>query len=117
MSMQSSLYTLLASTFTNRFYPLVAPFGVTAPYATWRRIIAIEQNTIDTNGGTGNSINTPVQIDVWATTYLEAITKADAVKTLLKGWALENVVIREQDEYERDTQLYRVILEISVWHL
>ena len=117
MSLQSSLYTLLASTFSNRIYPSVAPFGVATPYATYTRVTALEQNTLDANGGTGNTVNTLVQIDIWSTTYLEASTKAAAVKTLLKGWAMENVVTNEQDGYEPDTTLYRVILEISVWHL
>ena len=117
MSMQSSLYTLLNGIFSGRFYPRAAPHGVATPYATWRRIIAIEQNTLDTNGGTGNETNTRMQINVWATTALEAGAKADAIKAALKGWGITNVLLEEQDTEEPDTLLYGVILDISIWHL
>lgn len=117
MSLQSSLYTLLNSVFSGRFYPAVAPFGVVSPYATYSRVSAIEQSTLDTNGGTGNSTNTRLQIDVYALTYSDAMTKADELKTLLKGWAEENVVLSEQEDYEPDTLLFRVMLDLSIWHL
>lgn len=116
MSLQSSLYTLLNSTFSGQLYPSVAPFGTVAPYATYSRVSASEQSTLDTNGGTGNPTNTRLQIDVYALTYSEATTKADAIKSLLKGWSIENVVLIEQEDYEPDTLLFRVMLDISIWH-
>ncbi|MBK5203853.1 MAG: DUF3168 domain-containing protein [Polaromonas sp.] len=117
MSLQSDLYALLNGTFTGRLYPSVAPFGAVAPYATYSRVSSIEQSTLDANGGTGNEANTRMQIDVWALSYSEASTKAEAVKTALKGWTTANIILSEQDDYEPDTLLFRVMLDLSIWHL
>ncbi|NCQ29161.1 MAG: DUF3168 domain-containing protein [Armatimonadetes bacterium] len=116
MSMQSDLFALLGGTFGGRLYPSVAPYGVTSPYAVYSRITSVEDISLDTNGGTGNAKNTRLQIDIWALTHLECIDKAEAVKTLLNGWSTENTILSEQDDYEPDTKLYRVIIDISIWH-
>lgn len=117
MSLQSDLYMLLGATFSGRLYPVVAPYGVLAPYATYTRPSAIEQTTLDINGGVGNEINTRLQLDIWALTYLESFNKSEAVKALLKGWPNSNTILIEQDDYEPDTKLYRVMLDLSIWHL
>ena len=116
MSLQTEFFTLSTGIFSGRVYPQTAPAEVVAPYCTYSRIAAIEQTTLDTNGGTGNASNTRLQIDVWALTYAEAQTKAAAVKAALKGWAVENVLLDEQDMHEPDTGLHRVMLDISTWH-
>lgn len=117
MSVQTDFVALASPLFSGRLYPAVAPAGVTAPYATYTRVTAIEQSTLDANGGAGNSVNTRLQVDVWALTYLDAQGTAGALKTALKGWALENIVLAEQDGYENDTRLHRVMLDVSIWHL
>lgn len=117
MSLQTDFYTLINGIFIGRLYPSVAPLGVVVPYATYSRISAIEQTTLDTNGGTGNSTNTRLQIDIWSTSYGDCQTKASAVKTALKGWSTENVILSESEDYEPDTLLHRVMLDISTWHL
>lgn len=116
MSLQTEFFTLATGIFSGRVYPQTAPAEVVAPYCTYSRIAAIEQPTLDTNGGTGNATNTRLQIDVWAMTYSEAQVKADTVKTALKSWATENLVLGEQDMHEPDTGLHRVMLDISTWH-
>lgn len=116
MSLPSDLFALLGGVFAGRLYANAAPFGVVAPYAVYSRVSAIEESTLDANGGTGNAISTRLQIDVWATSYIDAQANAAAVKTALKGWALENILLSEQDGYEADTKLHRVILDISIFH-
>lgn len=116
MSVQSDFFALVNSIFTGKAYPGTAPAGTAAPYCTYSRITAIEQMTLDANGGTGNASNTRLQIDVWAMTYSEAQAKAAAVKAALKGWAVENVLLDEQDMHEADTGLHRVMLDVSAWH-
>lgn len=116
MSIQSEFYALVNPIFVGRAYPIVGPDAPVTPYLTYFRVIGIEQNTLDANGGTGNAINTQLQADVWAATYGEAQAKAAAVKAALKTWTVENVVTGEQDLFEADTKLHRVMMEISTWH-
>jgi len=117
MSVQTDFFALVSSIFTSKAYPQTAPAGTVAPYCTYSRITAIEQTTLDTNGGSGNTVNTRLQIDVWALSYGESQTKATAVKAALKGWAVENVLLDEQDMHEADTGLHRVMLDVSTWHM
>jgi phosphatidylethanolamine-binding protein (PEBP) family uncharacterized protein len=116
MSLQTDLVTLLAGLFSTRFYPGVAPPKTATPYAVYTRVHAAEQATLDVNGGTGNASNTIMQIDVYASTYDAAQASTAAVKTALKGWATENTLESEQDMYEPDTKLHRVMLTLSAWH-
>lgn len=116
MSLQTDLFTLLTAQFSGRVYPNVAPELAVTPYAVYSRVSAIEQNSIDTNGGTGNASNTRLQIDVYASSYSAAQSSAATVKASLKGWAVENTLEAEQDFYEPDTKLHRVMLDLSTWH-
>lgn len=117
MSMQTEFVTLVTGITAGRVYPMGAASSPVAPYITYSRVSAIEQTTLDTNGGTGNASNTRLQIDVWATTYGEAQSIAGTIKTALKGWSVENVILGEQDMHEPDTGLHRVLIDCSVWHL
>lgn len=116
MSIQSDFYTLVGPLFGTRVYPNVAPDTPVAPYAVYFRVSGTEVSTLDSNGGAGNANHTRLQLDVWAKTYAEAQSSAAAVKTALKDWAVENNVLLEQDMYEPDTKLHRVMLDISTWH-
>lgn len=116
MSLQTDLVTLLTGTFAGRVYPGTAPDDVAVPYLIYSRAAAVEQNTLDTNGGTGNDCHTRLQLDVYAATYADAQAQALAVKALLKSWSVENVSELEQDFYEPDTKLHRVMLDYSTWH-
>lgn len=117
MSLQTDFFELAGAIFAGRLYPGVAPADVATPYATYTRVVAIEQATLDVNGGTGNSTNTRLQIDIWSPVYLDVHTKASALKAALKGWVVENIILSEQDGYEADTHLHRVMLDVSLWHL
>jgi hypothetical protein len=116
MSLQTDLFTLLSGIFSSRVYPGIAPDDVVVPYATYTRVAAVEQSTLDTNGGTGNPSQTRLQLDVYHDTYAGAQASAAAVKAAFKGWATENILESEQDLYEPDTQLHRVLLDMSMWH-
>lgn len=117
MSLQTDLFTLLTGLFSGRVYPNVAPELTAPPYAVYTRVNAQEQNTLDTNGGTGNASATHLQLDVYAATYAAAQASATAVKAALKGWATENTVDGEQDFYEPDTKLHRVMMNVFTWHM
>ncbi|MEC5213316.1 hypothetical protein RCH06_001862 [Polaromonas sp. CG_9.5] len=116
MSVQTDFVALVSGAVAGRAYPAGTASTVT-PYITYSRITAIEQATLDANGGTGNLINTRLQIDVWAASYGAAQSTAAAVKAALKGWSNENIVLSEEDGFEPDTKLHRVMLDTSIWHL
>lgn len=116
MSMQTDFVALVTALVGGRVYPAGTASTVT-PYLTYFRVASIEQSTLDANGGTGNMYETRLQIDVWATSYASAQATAAAVKAALKGWAKQNVVLSEDDGFEADTKLHRVMLDVSVWHL
>ncbi len=117
MSLQTDFIALTSAIFAGRVYPAGSEEAPVPPYATFFRVAAIEGATLDLNGGTGNETNTRLQVDVWSLSYLEAQAKAGAVKAALKGWPVENVLLGEQDVFESDTKLHRVMLDISTWHL
>lgn len=114
--MLSDFFALVSPPFSGRAYPVAAPATPVAPYLTYFRIFASEGLTLEKNGGTGNEINTRLQVDIWAKTYGEAQTKATQVKALLKDWACQNTVQSEQDLQDEETKLFRVLLDLSIWH-
>lgn len=116
MSMQGDFAALVGPIVGGRVFGSMADAPPATPYITYFRVAVDEDQTLDTNGGTGNAFNTRLQCDVWAMTYPDAQTKAAAVKAALKGWSVENILLAEQDLYEPDTKLHRVMLDISAWH-
>ncbi len=117
MSVQVDLIWLIGSIFGGAVYPFGSEESPVPPYATFFRVAGVEHHTLDINGGTGNTVNTRLQIDVWAASYAEAQAKAAEIKAGLKEWVVENVVLVEQDFYEPETKLHRVMLDVSTWHL
>ena len=117
MSLSTDFIALASALFAGRVYPVGSEEKPIPPYATFFRVAAVEGATLDPNGGTSNETNTRLQVDVWALTYLEAQAKAEILKAALKGWSVENVLLGEQDMFESDTKLHRVMLDISTWHL
>ena len=109
------LRTLLAGVAGGRAHPLAADQPTGAPYVTYQRVAVVPNNTVQGNGDPG-LWNSRIQIDVFAKTYAEAEGVAGDVRAALQGWAVKNVQLSEQDLYEPDTKLYRVLMEFSVWH-
>jgi hypothetical protein len=117
MSVQTDFIALVSAIFAGRVYPKGSEDSPLPPYATFFRVVAVEEPTLDENGGTGNPINTRLQVDVYALSYLDAQAKASAVKAALKGWSVENILLGDQDGHEPETKLHSVMLDISTWHL
>ena len=116
MAMQDELFTLLSPLLAGRVYPNAGPDKPTAPYLVYSRVSARKEQTIADNGGSGNLVNSNVQLDVYAKTYSAAIVLSGQIQTALQGWTKQNIVIFEQDFYEAEEQLHRVAIEISIWH-
>lgn len=115
MSIFSDFYSLLDPVFAGQLYRNFAPAPVGA-YGVYFRVTGAEESTLDTNGGTGNPVNTRLQLDIYGTTGTQVDALAVAAKAALKSWAVENVLLMEMDGYEADTKLHRITLDISTWH-
>lgn len=60
--------------------------------------------------------NTRLQIDCFDSTYAAVITLAEAVKAAMKASGITNLLLMEQDQFDADALLHRVILDFSLWH-
>ena len=116
MSIQTDLRALIGPLLADRAYPVAAPDSPVAPYLTYQRVSATPENVMAGNGGANPLTNTRLQIDVYATTYAEAQDRAQAIRSALQGWGIQNVTNSEQDLYEDDVKLHRVMIDISTWH-
>lgn len=113
------LYQELLALLTNatdaadRIYPNIAPDTPGRPYIVYTRVSAADNNNLQGNSGL---INTRLQLDVYADTYVAVQALANQVDDLMNGWTLKNISYPAIDQYEPDVRLHRVILDYSVWH-
>lgn len=114
-SIQEQLTTLLSGVASGGIFPMTAAQNAAPPYLVYQRVAETVENTLAGNG-TPPIANTRFQIDVWANTYAQAVALAGSVRALMHAWAVQNVLNLENDEYEPDVMLYRVLLDYSVWH-
>ncbi|MBS1170025.1 MAG: hypothetical protein H6R01_943 [Burkholderiaceae bacterium] len=113
MSIQGEISGLLDSLAAGGVWAGTAPTNPTRPYITFFRSSNMPDNTL---AGASGAVRTRLQIDVWASSYDEAQTLAMAVKAALGAWSRKFIVEIEQDIFEDDTLLHRVLIDISVWH-
>lgn len=114
----------LAALIGTRIYPLKLPQSATFPAVTYQRISGPRVSCMG-----GDSLAHPrFQFDCWATGYLDALDVAAQVRAALQrtsgtigsgsntasGVAI--YLINEIDDYEPDTEYYRVTLDFIVWH-
>ena len=116
MSLVTQIFSLLngATEAGVKVYPMAAPDQTRAPFITYQRISAISENVLD--GSNVDLVNTRLQIDIFAPTYLKAASVFEAVDTLMMGGFAQIISIQNQDTYEAAVDLYRVIAEYSIWH-
>jgi hypothetical protein len=55
-------------------------------------------------------------VDCFDTTYAAALALAEAVKTAMKSSPITHVLLLEQDQFEPEALLHRVILDFSIWN-
>lgn len=115
MTIQEQLVALLAhaTPAADRVFPLIAPDAATPPYIVYQRVSANTENILS---GSSGLINTRIQIDVYATTYAQALGIAAEIDALMADWAVQNVSVLSQDFYEPDAKLHRVSTDYSTWH-
>ena len=111
--MQHTLFSTLAPLVSGRVFPNIAPHGAQTPYVVYARISSVPDNTLS-DGAPATTAR--LQVDCFDTTYAAAITLAESVKAALAGSALTQTLLSEQDQFEADAFLHRVILDFSIWH-
>jgi hypothetical protein len=109
-SIQEQLVAYLAPTVN--IHPLVAPQGTLLPYVTYQRVANTVNNVLT---GPPSIDNVRMQIDVWASTYAEAQSLAKSLITAMQAWTVQNFLINEYDLYEQEVQVFRVLIEYSIW--
>ena len=110
---QEQVATALVGIAGGRLYPNVAPNNVQKPYLVYLRVASAPENTL----ADGVPIeNTRIQIDCFDTTYAAVIALAESVKAALSASSINCVLLLEQDQFEFDALLHRVILDFSLWH-
>jgi hypothetical protein len=110
---QQDIFTALSSVVGGRVFPNIAPGNVQKPYVVYARVSSAPENTL----ANGSPIdNTRLQVDCFDVTYAGAALLADAVKAALDASAITHLLLMEQDQFEPDALLHRVILDFSLWH-
>lgn len=117
MSIATLLYSQLVGTsgvtalVGTRVYPVTLPQTPVLPAISYQRVSNTEQN------GTSTLRTTRYQVDCWAVSYSAVQGLAAAVKTALEEWTSGSSVkmtevINEIDDYEPDSGLYRVSIDM-----
>lgn len=114
MTITTDLFALLSgnTSASVRVYPLTAPDQVVKPYITYQRISSSSENVLSGNSGL---TNTRMQIDVYATTYIESMAIASQIDSLMNGFK-QTISLNSQDLYEDIVKLFRVQTDYSIWH-
>lgn len=110
MSILTDIKTAIGALVSGRCYPLIAPEKPVAPYAVYFQVANAPEVTMET---TVPVENTRVQVDVYAKTYAEAQSLADAARSAMLN--LGAVPLLSVDLYEQEVKLYRVAQDFSIW--
>lgn len=115
MTIQEDLAALLEGLCPSGISPEVAIQNSAFPYIVYRRLASPVANVLAGNGQPPIN-NTQFEISSWSDSYAGAIALSRLVTAAMQGWAVQNVLLREQDMYESDIKVFRVIQDFSVWH-
>ena len=110
---QQDLFAALSGVTGGRVFPNVAPNNVQKPYVVYARVSSAPENTLADGAPVEN---TRLQVDCFDTTYAAALALAETVKAAIKSSAITHVLLLEQDQFEPEALLHRVILDFSIWH-
>ena len=93
-------------------YPLIAPDNPVVPYIVYQNIVTTPEVTL-ADGAPLNSAR--MQIDLYDKVFLNVKTLSTQVAAAMAASALVNIPLTNQDMYEPEVKLYRVIMEYSIW--
>lgn len=111
----------LAALIGARLYPLTLPQRPTLPAVTYQRISTM---TVPTRDEPHASLERPrFQFNVWAASYGSARAVAQQLRAALPTLAQASnprvdvaFLQDDQDAYEAETERWRAILDVFIWH-
>jgi hypothetical protein len=114
-------YTPLTVLIGDRVYPLILPQEPTLPAIVYQRIGGVPEYS---QSGFSNLTPVRMQITCWGTTLMSAKNVAIQVKLALGGYrgpmgssTVGAIFIEDElDDLDEETGLYRVILDVLLWH-
>lgn len=118
-----TIYSILSTasgitTLTSAIFPVVIPQKASAPAITYQRDGTRFLRTFD---GHVQLAEASFQIDCWAYSVATAETLAAAVKTALIDYSTAPInqvwLTNELNLFEPETELHRVLLQFTIWHL
>lgn len=114
MTMEADLWTLL-KTKCPRVFPDVAPSGTTLPYVTWQGIGGESVGFVDNTAA--DKRNTLMQVNVWASTRLQALQMAREIEDAMRASAafVASPLGEPLSTYEPDVQVYGTLQRFSIW--
>lgn len=120
-------YAGLTALVSTRVYPFMIPQGATLPCVTYQRIDTPRYLAHGDAGATGTLARPRFQLNAWAATLSEAMAVAYQLRAALNGktgsigTSPNAVTVRailvdnEMQDYEPETELFRVITDYLVW--
>ncbi len=113
MSIKTALHAALKDVAPT--FPVLAPQGTSPPYIRYSGVGGRDEASYDADG-MGATSGT-LQIDVFALDYGTADRLAIAARAALYAYAGLTVgeIIYLPDDYEGDTKLFRVSLQVDAW--
>ena len=114
MTMEADLNTLL-KTKCPRVFPDVAPSGTALPYVTWQGIGGESVGFVDNTAA--DKRNTLMQVNVWASTRLQALQMARDIEDAMRASAafVASPLGEPLSTYEPDVPVYGTLQRFSIW--
>lgn len=111
--MEQDLFTVLDA--VGSVYPVVLPQNPTLPAMTYQRISDALASHVS---GASTLTQSRVQVDCWGRTYASAKALANQVITALDGYEgdFKSIVLTTRDFFEEGSEIYRVSVDVSIWH-
>ncbi len=106
----------IAALIGERVYPLVLPQGAALPAITYQRISSVRESSHE---GPSGLAHPRFQLNCWSGTYAGARAMADAVRPSVnatRSLGQATFLVDDHDDYDPETGLYRVILDVILWH-
>ncbi len=105
----------------NRIYPMVLPDEATYPAIVYQKISGLMVASHSGNSGLGNP---RFQISCWGETYPVAKALSRQVKLAFHGYkgAMGDITCQaafvdaELDDMDQQTKLFRVMIDVLLWH-
>jgi hypothetical protein len=114
-------YTPLTVLIGERVYPLILPQDPTLPALVYQRIGSVPEYS---QSGYAGLTSARMQLTCWGTTLVSAKNTAEQVRLALGGYkgpmGMSTVgasfIENEMDDLDEETGLFRVIMDVTLWH-